>query len=155
MLVDLTGDDSNDGLSASTTVPLTSSTQGSSALAASSSSSSSSAASKFWTSVLSGPVAAPKCQCGEDTVERTTLKENANLGKKFYVCARPQGLPGAPGARCNFFRWADEHRRDVESRRAGNSGGRGSGGIGSRSATPDELLTVRPRDDVLSGDGGK
>lgn len=63
----------------------------------------------FWKSVLHGPPPAPSCKVhGEPCVLRTVKKEGPNMGKQFFVCARPQGHASNPEARCNFFAWADK-----------------------------------------------
>lgn len=63
----------------------------------------------FWKSVLHGPPAAPSCKVhGEPCVLRTVKKEGPNMGKQFFVCARPQGHASNPEARCNFFAWVDK-----------------------------------------------
>jgi hypothetical protein len=53
------------------------------------------------------------CWCGEEAVERTVKEEGKNKGRLFYVCRRPAGKKGTPGARCDFFRWQDDERRRV------------------------------------------
>jgi hypothetical protein len=63
-----------------------------------------------WRTLLPGPPPIPACHCGESTVERT-VKDGKNRGKIFFVCRRPAGKPGTPGARCNFFRWQDDQRK--------------------------------------------
>ncbi|XP_076022496.1 DNA-(apurinic or apyrimidinic site) endonuclease 2 [Genypterus blacodes] len=63
----------------------------------------------FWKSVLRGPPPAPSCKVhGEPCVLRTVKKEGPNMGKQFFVCARPQGHASNPEARCNFFAWVDK-----------------------------------------------
>lgn len=63
----------------------------------------------FWKSVLHGPPAPPSCKAhGEPCVLRTVKKEGPNMGKQFFVCARPQGHASNPEARCNFFAWVDK-----------------------------------------------
>lgn len=63
----------------------------------------------FWKSVLRGPPPAPYCKVhGEPCVLRTVKKEGPNMGKQFFVCARPQGHTSNPEARCNFFEWVDK-----------------------------------------------
>ncbi|XP_078520665.1 DNA-(apurinic or apyrimidinic site) endonuclease 2 [Lissotriton helveticus] len=60
----------------------------------------------FWKSVLKGPPPPPICKGhSEPCVLRTVKKEGPNLGKQFYVCARPEGHTSNPEARCNFFLW--------------------------------------------------
>ncbi|XP_014437596.1 DNA-(apurinic or apyrimidinic site) lyase 2 isoform X3 [Tupaia chinensis] len=60
----------------------------------------------FWKSVLSGPLPTPLCGGHrEPCVMRTVKKPGPNLGRRFYVCARPQGPPSDPLSRCNFFLW--------------------------------------------------
>uniref|UniRef100_A0A3Q2VJZ3 DNA-(apurinic or apyrimidinic site) endonuclease n=1 Tax=Haplochromis burtoni TaxID=8153 RepID=A0A3Q2VJZ3_HAPBU len=63
----------------------------------------------FWKSVLRGPPAPPCCKVHEEPcVLRTVKKEGPNMGKQFFVCARPQGHASNPEARCNFFAWVDK-----------------------------------------------
>ncbi|XP_029910966.1 DNA-(apurinic or apyrimidinic site) endonuclease 2 [Myripristis murdjan] len=67
------------------------------------------ASSVFWKSVLHGPPPPPPCKVhGEPCVLRTVKKEGPNLGRQFFVCARPQGHTSNPEARCNFFAWVDK-----------------------------------------------
>ncbi|XP_061528104.1 DNA-(apurinic or apyrimidinic site) lyase 2 [Phycodurus eques] len=62
----------------------------------------------FWKSVLHGPPPPPTCKLhGEPCVLRTVKKEGPNVGRQFFVCARPQGHAANPEARCNFFAWVD------------------------------------------------
>lgn len=63
----------------------------------------------FWKTVLRGPPPPPSCKVhGEPCVLRTVKKEGPNMGKQFFVCARPQGHSSNPEARCNFFAWVDK-----------------------------------------------
>ncbi|KAM6929095.1 DNA-(apurinic or apyrimidinic site) endonuclease 2 [Lycodopsis pacificus] len=63
----------------------------------------------FWKSVFHGPPPPPSCKIhGEPCVLRTVKKEGPNMGKQFFVCARPQGHASNPEARCNFFAWVDK-----------------------------------------------
>ncbi|KAG7520713.1 DNA-(apurinic or apyrimidinic site) lyase 2 [Solea senegalensis] len=63
----------------------------------------------FWKSLLHGPPQPPSCKVhGEACVLRTVKKEGPNMGKQFFVCARPQGHASNPDARCNFFAWVDK-----------------------------------------------
>lgn len=63
----------------------------------------------FWKSLLHGPPPPPSCKVhGEPCVLRTVKKEGPNMGKQFFVCARPQGHASNPDARCNFFAWVDK-----------------------------------------------
>uniref|UniRef100_A0A3Q1G1S6 DNA-(apurinic or apyrimidinic site) endonuclease n=1 Tax=Acanthochromis polyacanthus TaxID=80966 RepID=A0A3Q1G1S6_9TELE len=63
----------------------------------------------FWKSVLHGPPPPPCCKGhGEPCVLRTVKKDGPNMGKQFFVCARPQGHASNPEARCNFFAWVDK-----------------------------------------------
>ncbi|KAK1151419.1 DNA-(apurinic or apyrimidinic site) lyase 2 [Acipenser oxyrinchus oxyrinchus] len=60
----------------------------------------------FWKSILRGPPPPPNCKAhGEPCVLRTVKKAGPNFGKRFFVCARPQGHASNPEARCNFFVW--------------------------------------------------
>lgn len=62
----------------------------------------------FWKSVLQGPPPPPSCKVhGEPCVLRTVKKEGPNMGKQFFVCARPQGHASNTEARCNFFAWVE------------------------------------------------
>ncbi|XP_019524799.1 PREDICTED: DNA-(apurinic or apyrimidinic site) lyase 2 [Hipposideros armiger] len=61
----------------------------------------------FWKSVLGGPLPMPLCKGHrEPCVMRTVKKPGPNLGRQFYMCARPQGPPTDPSSRCNFFLWS-------------------------------------------------
>ncbi|KAI5094984.1 DNA-(apurinic or apyrimidinic site) lyase 2 [Silurus meridionalis] len=65
----------------------------------------------FWKSVLHGPPQPPLCNShNEPCVLRTVKKPGPNLGKQFFVCARPQGHTSNPQARCNFFAWVEKHK---------------------------------------------
>uniref|UniRef100_A0A8D3CHI0 DNA-(apurinic or apyrimidinic site) endonuclease n=1 Tax=Scophthalmus maximus TaxID=52904 RepID=A0A8D3CHI0_SCOMX len=60
-------------------------------------------------SILHGPPPPPSCKVhGEPCVLRTVKKEGPNMGKQFFVCARPQGHASNPEARCNFFSWVEK-----------------------------------------------
>uniref|UniRef100_A0A8C8ZGV6 DNA-(apurinic or apyrimidinic site) endonuclease n=1 Tax=Prolemur simus TaxID=1328070 RepID=A0A8C8ZGV6_PROSS len=61
----------------------------------------------FWKSVLGGPMPTPLCGGHrEPCVLRTVKKPGPNLGRRFYMCARPRGPPTDPSSRCNFFLWS-------------------------------------------------
>ncbi|XP_015362027.1 DNA-(apurinic or apyrimidinic site) endonuclease 2 isoform X1 [Marmota marmota marmota] len=61
----------------------------------------------FWKSVLGGPSPMPLCSGHrEPCVMRTVKKPGPNLGRHFYMCARPRGPPSDPSSRCNFFLWS-------------------------------------------------
>lgn len=63
----------------------------------------------FWKSLLHGPPPPPSCKVHrEPCVLRTVKKEGPNMGRQFFVCARPQGHVSNPDARCNFFEWVDK-----------------------------------------------
>lgn len=65
----------------------------------------------FWKSVLHGPPQPPLCNShNEPCVLRTVKKPGPNLGRQFFVCARPQGHTSNPQARCNFFAWVDKRK---------------------------------------------
>ncbi|TTH08277.1 DNA-(apurinic or apyrimidinic site) lyase 2 [Bagarius yarrelli] len=65
----------------------------------------------FWKSVLHGPPQPPMCNVhSEPCVLRTVKKPGPNLGRQFFVCARPQGHSSNPQARCNFFAWVDKRK---------------------------------------------
>lgn len=72
------------------------------------------APSVFWKSVFHGPPPPPTCKIhGEPCVLRTVKKEGPNVGKQFFVCARPQGHASNPEARCNFFTWVEKGKWHV------------------------------------------
>ena len=49
---------------------------------------------------------APLCKGhGEPAIQRVTQKPGPNLGRRFWVCARPNGAAGVAAARCDFFKW--------------------------------------------------
>lgn len=51
----------------------------------------------FWKSVLAGPLRTPLCGGHrEPCVMRTVKKPGPNLGRRFYMCARPRGPPTDP-----------------------------------------------------------
>lgn len=61
----------------------------------------------FWKSVLGGPSPMPLCSGHrEPCVMRTVKKPGPNLGRQFYMCARPRGPPSDPSSRCKFFLWS-------------------------------------------------
>ncbi|KAI1890222.1 hypothetical protein AGOR_G00151450 [Albula goreensis] len=63
----------------------------------------------FWKTVLRGLPPAPLCSVHQEPcVLRTVRKAGPNLGRQFFVCARPQGHTSNPQARCNFFSWVDK-----------------------------------------------
>lgn len=65
----------------------------------------------FWKSVLHGPPQPPPCNAhNEPCVLRTVKKTGPNLGRQFFVCARPQGHASNSEARCNFFAWVDKRK---------------------------------------------
>lgn len=63
----------------------------------------------LWKNVLKGPSPLPICKGHkEPCVLRTVKKDSLNFGRKFYVCARPQGHASNPEARCDHFEWVDK-----------------------------------------------
>lgn len=63
----------------------------------------------FWKSLLHGPPPPPACKVHKEAcVLRTVKKDGPNMGRQFFVCARPQGHASNPDARCNFFQWVDK-----------------------------------------------
>jgi len=49
---------------------------------------------------------APLCPGhSEPTIQRLVQKPGANQGRRFWVCARPNGAAGLAAARCDFFKW--------------------------------------------------
>ncbi|XP_051949833.1 DNA-(apurinic or apyrimidinic site) endonuclease 2-like [Xyrauchen texanus] len=60
----------------------------------------------FWKSVLDGPPQPPLCKSQNEPCVlrlRAVKKAGPNLGRQFFVCARPQDNASNPQARCNFF----------------------------------------------------
>lgn len=70
------------------------------------------------------------CLCNELAVKLTVVKESANKGRKFYVCAKPRDGPG----RCNFFLWddvgPDDNNTGAGPSNSGYPSDRGGGGGG-------------------------
>ncbi|XP_029851599.3 DNA-(apurinic or apyrimidinic site) endonuclease 2 isoform X1 [Ixodes scapularis] len=61
-----------------------------------------------WKSLLKGPPVPPPCKGhGEQCVLRTVKKPGPNLGRQFFVCARPTGKSGDVNASCEFFQWVN------------------------------------------------
>ncbi|CAL1529068.1 unnamed protein product, partial [Lymnaea stagnalis] len=68
--------------------------------------------SQAWKSLLKGPAPPPLCPGHkEPCVLKTVNKKGPNKNKQFYVCCRPDGAPGNPEFRCNFFRWLDDRHK--------------------------------------------
>lgn len=62
---------------------------------------------KAWTSLFSAPEV-PRCKVhNEPCLERKVTKKGPNLGRIFYVCAKPIGPKDAPAYEyhCDFFQW--------------------------------------------------
>ncbi|XP_071807640.1 DNA-(apurinic or apyrimidinic site) endonuclease 2-like [Asterias amurensis] len=59
-----------------------------------------------WKKLFSGPPPPPRCKGhNEPCLLRTVKKPGPNLGRKFFVCPRPEGHKNDPNARCNSFSW--------------------------------------------------
>ena len=59
-----------------------------------------------WKKLLTGPPPPPNCKAhNEPCLLRTVKKPGPNLGRKFFVCPRPEGHKNDPEARCNSFSW--------------------------------------------------
>ncbi|CAH8494499.1 unnamed protein product [Schistosoma turkestanicum] len=63
--------------------------------------------------LLSGPKKPPVClghkePCVMRTVKQLKTTKGNRFGRIFWVCARPQGAPDNPAARCNTFFWDDQ-----------------------------------------------
>ncbi|GFN84521.1 DNA-(apurinic or apyrimidinic site) lyase [Plakobranchus ocellatus] len=68
--------------------------------------------SQSWKSLLSGPAPAPLCPGHkEPCVLKTVRKNGPNKNKQFYSCSRPDGPPGNPQFRCNFFQWLHDRQK--------------------------------------------
>ncbi|TNN16410.1 DNA-(apurinic or apyrimidinic site) lyase 2 [Schistosoma japonicum] len=66
-----------------------------------------------WRNLLSGPKEPPVClshkePCVMRTVKQLKTIKGNRFGRRFWVCARPQGAPDNPDARCNTFFWDDQ-----------------------------------------------
>ena len=72
-------------------------------------------AARSWAQLLTGPPPPPLCKHAEPAIQRTVVKPGTTLGRKFFVCARPEGAHGDPAARCDFFLWLAEHRRGASA----------------------------------------
>ncbi|XP_059179448.1 DNA-(apurinic or apyrimidinic site) endonuclease 2-like [Physella acuta] len=65
-----------------------------------------------WKSLLTGPAPPPLCPGhNEPCVLKTVTKKGPNKNKQFYVCCRPDGAPGNPEFRCNYFRWLSDKNK--------------------------------------------
>uniref|UniRef100_A0A2K6S098 DNA-(apurinic or apyrimidinic site) endonuclease 2 n=1 Tax=Saimiri boliviensis boliviensis TaxID=39432 RepID=A0A2K6S098_SAIBB len=61
----------------------------------------------FWKSFeILGPLPIPSVGARETCVMPTMRKPGPNLGRRFYMYARPRGPPNDPSSRCNFFLWS-------------------------------------------------
>lgn len=80
----------------------------SAAAAPGSSSSSGGSGLRLAMSMLTPEAPPPKCACNDVTVRRRAKA----TGREFFACKRPEGAPGTPGARCNYFKWASEWQEE-------------------------------------------
>jgi len=48
-------------------------------------------------------MALPMCSCGNESVQRTVVKQGENTGRLFFTCS----LPRDNSSSCGFFQWAD------------------------------------------------
>lgn len=68
--------------------------------------------SQAWKSILTGPLPPPLCPGhNEPCILKTVNKKGPNKNKKFYMCGRPEGTPGNPEHRCNFFQWLHDRQK--------------------------------------------
>ncbi|KAA0188822.1 Protein unc-50 protein [Fasciolopsis buskii] len=68
-----------------------------------------------WRRLLAGPKKPPLCRghsepCVLRTVKQEFTASGARRGKRFWVCARPQGARGNPDARCETFIWDEQYQ---------------------------------------------
>lgn len=79
---------------------------------AKSAASSTTSSTNAWKSLLTGPAPPPLCPGhNEPCVLKTVTKKGPNKNKQFYVCCRPDGAPGNPEFRCNYFRWLSDKNK--------------------------------------------
>lgn len=74
---------------------------------------SASASSSSWAGVLR-QLPTPMCRCAVNPVpaiHRTVRKAGPTQGRSFWVCPKPAGARGQPGAACDLFLWADTWAR--------------------------------------------
>ncbi|XP_005112838.1 DNA-(apurinic or apyrimidinic site) endonuclease 2 [Aplysia californica] len=65
-----------------------------------------------WKSLLGGLPPPPLCPGHkEPCVLKTVKKAGPNKNKQFYSCPRPDGAPGKPEFRCNFFQWLNDKKK--------------------------------------------
>ncbi|RHY27246.1 hypothetical protein DYB32_007770 [Aphanomyces invadans] len=66
-----------------------------------------------WKTLLPGKAPPPPLCSGHNLpcLLRTVLKQNENWGRKFYLCCKPEGAPGDPNGRCDFFQWVPSKKR--------------------------------------------
>ncbi|CAH8287561.1 unnamed protein product [Heterobilharzia americana] len=69
--------------------------------------------SEAWRNLLSGPKKPPLCllhkePCVMRTVKQVRTTKGNRYGRRFWVCARPQGASDNPAAQCNTFFWDDQ-----------------------------------------------
>ncbi|TGZ75685.1 hypothetical protein CRM22_000231 [Opisthorchis felineus] len=67
-----------------------------------------------WQRLLSGPKKAPRCRghnepCVLRSVKQASTNSGSKRGRRFWVCARPQGSKDNPVARCSTFIWDDQY----------------------------------------------
>ncbi|GFR81117.1 DNA-(apurinic or apyrimidinic site) lyase [Elysia marginata] len=68
--------------------------------------------SQSWKTLLCGPAPPPLCPGHkEPCVLKTVRKNGPNKNKQFYSCPRPDGPPGNPQYRCNFFQWLNDRKK--------------------------------------------
>ncbi|VDP70910.1 unnamed protein product [Echinostoma caproni] len=68
-----------------------------------------------WRRILTGPKKPPLCRghaepCVMRTVKQELTASGARRGRRFWVCARPQGARDNPEARCETFIWDDRYQ---------------------------------------------
>ncbi|CAL1539903.1 unnamed protein product [Lymnaea stagnalis] len=70
--------------------------------------------SDVWKALLKGPSPPPLCPGHkEPCILKTVTKRGPNKNKQFYVCSRPDGAPGNPELRCNFFQWLNKKSKKL------------------------------------------
>ncbi len=70
------------------------------------------ASQQAWKALLRGPRAAPLCPGHRaPAVLKTVSKKGPNCGRQFWSCARGEGKPGDPEARCQFFQWVNKEKK--------------------------------------------
>jgi len=70
-------------------------------------------AKKQWGSMLSAAPRTPLCSGHREACALLTVtKQGPNQGRKFFICARPQGDKADKKTRCEYFEWSTRRSTD-------------------------------------------